>query len=269
VALDRTSDGGWTPGGPSLFAARAFAALGARVSLVTNLEPGYDAAALSALDVRSDEGELPRFANTYDSQGHRTQVLLAEGSRLQVAPHFRAFEHSDIVFITPAYHEFGRSTLRFKSPIFGISLQGALRSVDAARRIVPHPDPLGVSGRFVRPGRLAFLSEEDTPQPERLAQHIAALGAVAILTRGYNGATLFDSDGSHHHWEALPASPVDPTGAGDCFASAFLFRLAESGELASAMRFALAAGALAVEGRGLAGIANREAIESRMTREAA
>jgi sugar/nucleoside kinase (ribokinase family) len=92
---------------------------------------------------------------------------------------------------------------------------------------------------------------------------------VAVLTRGYNGATLFDSDGSHHHWNALRASPVDPTGAGDCFASAFLFRLAETNELAAAMRFALAAGALAVEGSGLAGIATREAIESRMTREAA
>jgi hypothetical protein len=35
------------------------------------------------------------------------------------------------------------------------------------------------------------------------------------------------------------------------------------------MRFALAAGALAVEAPGLAGIATRAAIEERMTREAA
>jgi sugar/nucleoside kinase (ribokinase family) len=48
-----------------------------------------------------------------------------------------------------------------------------------------------------------------------------------------------------------------------------MVRLAETDDLATAMRFALAAGALAVEHSGIAGLPTREAIEARMNREAA
>jgi len=244
--------------------------MGASVSLITNLESVYDRAVFEGIDLRATApAELPRYANTYDAQGNRTQLLLAPGAALELIPHLRTGETPELVFITPAYHEFRRAPLRFKGSIVGVSLQGPLRSVDSQQRVIHHPDATGVATRFIQRGWLAFFSEEDTADPEGLARHVVGLGAVAVLTRGYNGATLFDSDGSQHHWEAVPANPVDPTGAGDCFASAFLFRLAETDDLAAAMRFALAAGALAVEGRGLAGIASREAIEARMTREAA
>ena len=269
VALDRTPDDGWTPGGPSLFAARAFQALGADVTLITNLEDGFDTTVFDGVDVRSAPAELPRYSNRYDKRGNRTQFLLAEGAPLSLVPHIRPNDpEPEIAFVTPAFHEFKRAPLRFKGSIVGVSLQGPLRAATGRQRVIHHSHPLVVAEKFIRPGWLAFFSEEDTADPESLAEFIADLGAVAVLTRGYNGATLFDSDGTYQHWDALPATPVDPTGAGDCFASAFLFRLAETEELESAMRFALAAGAIAVEGTGLAGVATREAIESRMTREA-
>lgn len=239
--------------------------------MITGLEPEFDTTAFGAIsDVRGpQDGELPRYANSYDNQGNRRQFLLAEGSPLEVVPYLRPEDRPDVVLFTPGFHEFRSAPLRFRDALVGISLQGPLRALTGRQRVIPHSHPLKVADRFVRPGWIVFFSEEDTNQPEELAAHIASLRAVAVLTRGYNGATLFDSDGSHHHWEAIPADPVDPTGAGDCFASAFMFRLAETEELESAMRFALAAGSLAVEGPGLAGIPNRQAIEARMTREAA
>lgn len=215
-----------------------------------------------------DDMPLPRYANNYDRQGKRTQLLLAEGAPLHLAPYIRPDEEPEVAFITPAYHEFPRAPLRFKGSIVGVSLQGPLRAITGRQRVIHHSHPLSVAEKFLRRGWLGFFSEEDTLDPEALAQHIVSLGAVAVLTRGYNGATLFDSDGSQHHWDALPADPVDPTGAGDCFASAYLFRLAETEDLAAAMPFALAAGALAVERYGLDGIATREAIEARMTEAA-
>lgn len=214
------------------------------------------------------DAELPRYSNNYDRVGNRRQYLLAEGEQLQLVPFLNAEEKFDVVYIAPAYHEFRRAPLAFRESIVGVSLQGPLRATTGRQRIIPHSHPFKVAEKFVRPGWIAFFSEEDTSDPEELAQYIASLRAVAVLTRGYNGATLFDSDGSHHHWDAIPADPVDHTGAGDCFASAFMFRLAETEDLESAMRFALAAGSLAVEGPGLAGIPTRQAIEDRMTREA-
>ena len=225
---------------------------------------------MAGIDVRSFEHtSLPRYANQYDAQGNRTQLLLSEGAALEVAPFLKPGETPDVVFITPAYHEFRRAPLRFKGSIVGVSLQGPLRSTDSEQRVVHRPDAAGVARRFIRAGWISFFSEEDTDHPESLARSVVDLRGVAVLTRGYNGATLFDSDGSQHHWDAIAAEPVDPTGAGDCFASAFLFRLAEAESLASAMQFALAAGALAVEGTGPDGVPTRTAIEARMTREAA
>jgi hypothetical protein len=246
------------------------AALGAEVTLATSFSSEFDREALQGLHLLLREhSELPRYANSYDRAGNRTQLLLAPGDALELDGLVPRHYSADAVMVAPAFHEVRSLAGLPATLLVAVSLQGPLRAVAPDQRIIPHTDPFGVARKFIRPGRLAFFSEEDTPEPERLARHVTTLGATAILTRGYNGATLFASDGSQHHWEAIPADPVDPTGAGDCFASAFLFRLAETNDLAQAMRFALAAGALAVEGNGLLGVATREAIEARMTREAA
>lgn len=244
-------------------------ALGAEVTLITTLEAEFDTAVLAGIDLRGTPGELPRYANTYDAQGNRTQLLLAKGSSLELLPQLTPDESFDLVLYTPAYHEFLKPPLRFKGAIVGISLQGTLRSVTADNRVVPGPDAVAAAKRMARAGWIAFFSEEDTADPEGLANQLAKQSAVAVLTRGYNGATLFELDGTTQSWPATPADPVEPTGAGDCFATAFMVRLAETESLASAMEFALAAGALAVERPGLDGIAARAEIEARMTREAA
>jgi hypothetical protein len=270
VTLDRTPQGGWAAGGPSLYTAQTARALGVSVTLITGMHPDFDQRALAGLDVRSTPAAaLPRYANTYDHAGNRTQLLLSEGEPLALVPHLRPGETPDAVLFAPAYHEFRRAPLRFRESLTGIALQGALRSVTADQRVIPHPEPLRAASAFARPGWIAFFSDEDTPAPEALARHLASEKTLAILTRGHNGATLFELDGTAQHWPALPATPVDPTGAGDCFASAFMVRLAETDDLATAMRFALAAGALAVEHSGIAGLPTREAIEARMNREAA
>ena len=89
-----------------------------------------------------------------------------------------------------------------------------------------------------------------------------------MVTRGYRGAVLFTGD-SESAIEAIPADSVDPTGAGDCFATAFTVRFAETGNVSEAARFALAAGSLAVEGPGIAGIPTRAQVEERLKQEAA
>ncbi len=240
------------------------------MTLITGMHPDFDQRALEGLDVRATPvGDLPRYANSYDAAGNRTQLLLAGGEPLALVPHLAPGERPDAVLFAPAYHEFRKAPLRFRESLTGIALQGALRAVGAGQRVIPHPEPLRVAANFARPGWIAFFSDEDTPDAEGLARYLAARRTLAILTRGHNGATLFELDGTAQHWPALPATPVDPTGAGDCFAAAFMVRLAETDDLALAMRFALAAGALAVEGSGIAGLPTREAIEARMNREAA
>lgn len=244
--------------------------LGARTTLVTGMHPDFPVHVLDGIEVRATAvADLPRYANTYDAAGNRSQILLSPGEPLAIVPHLVRGEEPDVVMYAPAYHEFRKAPLRFRDSLTAVALQGPLRAVGGEGQVVHHPEPMAAASRFVRPGWIAFFSDEDTPDPEALARHLAASQTLAILTRGHNGATLFELDGTAQHWPALPATPVDPTGAGDCFAAAFMVRLAETDDLATAMRFALAAGALAVEGSGISGLPSRAAIEARMNREAA
>lgn len=271
VVEDRQASGEWAPGGPSLYAARCAAALGARVTLVTRLEGGYDTTALAAVDVIGLPAErTPRYANTYGDHGDRTQLLLDEGEPLDELPVVKG--SIDAVILAPAFHEFGEGATAawecYRAPVRSISLQGILRTVRADRRVVSVSDPLAAVAGMAPEGTHAFFSDEDTADPQALARALSAAGCTAIVTRGHRGATVYRGS-AVEHFPALPANPVDPTGAGDCFAAAFTVRLAETGSTAEAITWALAAGAIAVEGAGLAGIPRREAIERRIARDAA
>lgn len=263
---DRAPDGGWVPGGPSLYAARMAHALGARVTLLTTLSPSFDRTCLEGLEVpQFPAAFLPRYANAYDPAGNRTQLLLSTGERLNLDDiHFEVMP--DVVILAPAYHEFAVPPV-IPARLTALDLQGPLREVEG-ETVRSHPQPRKVVDQFVREGEYVFFSEEDAPDAEGLARYAANRGATVVLTRGYKGATLF-AGGEERHLDALLAESVDPTGAGDCFATAFMVRLAETNNLDEACAFGLAAGALSVGAVGLAGIPTREQIEQRLAREAA
>jgi len=257
--------GSWVPGGPALYAARMAQALGASVRLITGLPAGYDRTLFEGICLNARPVLSPcRYANQYDVAGNRTQLLLSPGEPLALAP--VEFENADAFVLAPAYHEL--SGLPAQLPISTISLQGPLRLAGARGHVTSHPDAIAQAAPFIRPGVFVFFSEEDTAEPTTLARFVASQGATAVLTRGYRGAMLFTNE-SESVLEAIPADSVDPTGAGDCFSTAFTIRLAETGSIGAAARFALAAGSLAVEGPGIAGIPTRAQVEERLKQEAA
>jgi ribokinase len=70
-------------------------------------------------------------------------------------------------------------------------------------------------------------------------------GLGIVVTLGSLGAVALAPDGSHLHLEGNAVSCVDSTGAGDAFTGAFVTALARGDDLAAALSFANAAGALA------------------------
>ncbi|MGD9934407.1 MAG: PfkB family carbohydrate kinase [Dehalococcoidia bacterium] len=234
---------------------------------MTGIEDGYPPEALDGLRVVStDVASLPRYANSYNASGTRTQFLLSEGSGIPVDLFGRAGA-CDVLFLAPAYHEIGQYP-RIRARIRAASLQGALRATDATGRVVHRSGAWQAVRRIATPGALCFLSDEDTADAAALARQIAAAGAVAIVTHGPAGATRYDGLTTVTRPAAV-ATPTDPTGAGDCFAMAYSVRFAETGDADAAFSFGLTAGALAVEGIGIAGIPSRAAIEDRLTKVAA
>ncbi len=259
---DRAPGGRWVPGGPSLYAARTALALGAEVTLFTALTPWYDRSVIEGIELRTVTADMcPRYANTYDAAGDRTQLLLEEGPELKPAA-MGLPPAADALIVAPAFHELA-AIPGFRARFVAVSLQGALRSVDAEHRVSPAPDPIARATPFAVEGAYLFFSEEDTAAPETLARFCMARGATVFVTRGYRGATLY-REGRESHLDALPADPVDPTGAGDCFATAFIVRMAETRDLAASCQFALAAGAIATEAVGLDGVPTRAQVENRL-----
>lgn len=241
-------------------------ALGARVTLLTTLTASFERACLEGLAVpQIPAAFLPRYANSYDAAGNRTQLLLSTGEPLDLSD-IRFEAMPDVLILAPAYHEFSAPPA-IPARFTALDLQGPLRNVEG-ETVRSHPQPRQVVDQFVRAGDYVFFSEEDAPDAEGLARYAANRGATVALTRGYRGATVL-SGGEERHLEALLAESVDPTGAGDCFATAFMVRLAETNSLDEAAAFGLAAGALSVSATGLACVPGREQIEQRLAREAA
>jgi 1D-myo-inositol 3-kinase len=82
-----------------------------------------------------------------------------------------------------------------------------------------------------------------------------------IITRAERGATAYQA-GESCHYPARPAEEVDPTGAGDVFAAAYLIRLTETGDACEAASFASVVASFSVEGPGVEGIPLRSQVEA-------
>lgn len=86
---------------------------------------------------------------------------------------------------------------------------------------------------------------------EDFAPRLRAAGAEqVVLKRGALGAMALASDGGVLSLPAHTVEVIDPTGAGDCFCGTFVALAIEGRGIDEALRFANAAGALAVTRRG-------------------
>lgn len=263
VTLDRVGEG-WLPGGPALYAATMARRMGAEVRLVTGLAPGFPEAALAPFELVSHPIErLPRYANVYDAEGNRRQVLVDPGEPLRV-PH-TAFDGAEAAIVAPAYRELEAPPVDMPSGmVVGVSLQGLLRDTGRSGQVVPREAPEAAVAPFAREGWLLFLSEEDTPDALVFARRVAQRGPVVFVTHGWRGAARVDATATRTY-PAVPARRVvDPTGAGDCFAAAFVVAFMRTRDEQVAMKTALVAGSLAVEGVGLDGVPDTAAIERRL-----
>jgi hypothetical protein len=162
--------------------------------------------------------------------------------------------------------------------IVGVAWQGMLR------RMVPGGDVQRVppSDRgILRRADLVGLSHLDVAKDTSLGELARFLhpGARLLVTQGGHGGLLVTTgdDGPIEVLRYLPTPTereVDPTGAGDTFLAALLAVLVRPSVAGSpgrsqarALRFAAAAGSLAVEDIGLAGVPDRTSVLMRRARE--
>jgi hypothetical protein len=259
IAKDITATG-WRPGGGVLYAAAQAARLGLKAGVVTacsaEVSPPDILPAATWHVLPSDS--TTTFENVYED-GERRQRLLATARPLAATDIPRQWVSVPLVLLTSLFHEIEDtlpSTLAQYGTVVGLGAQGWLRRLEGDRvQPMPfEPSPAWLAGDAV------FVSEGDLLDSERVAEwrnHVP----IVVLTRGYRGCTVWVATG-RYDVSTAQVEEVDPTGAGDIFAAAFLIRYAEGGDVLQAARFATAAAALAVRGEGISAIASRDEIES-------
>jgi sugar/nucleoside kinase (ribokinase family) len=268
VVEDLLPDGGWRPGGAACYAALMARNLGFDTAVLTSSAGDFPLPELLAgITVkRVPSRQTTQMRNVYEG-GRRTQWLSQQADRLTANDLPPEWSGAHIALLGPVAGEVdpALAAVFSKDTIIGAGAQGWLRKADDSSLVLPlSPRELDAAA-LLEHVDLVFLSEEDLPGEGALESLREWERRVDILafTRGEGGADIFAS-GERRSISAFPARAVDPTGAGDIFAAAFLARYSRERDPWEAARFAAAASSLVIEGEGLSGVPHLDAIEARM-----
>jgi sugar/nucleoside kinase (ribokinase family) len=262
VTLDLVP-GGLVPGGTATYAGRMARNLGERVGVVTSAAADFDfAAALPGIQVASrPAGRTSTFENRY-AGGRREQYIRAVAARLDAGAVPEAWRRARTVLLAPLTNEVSPGVEdAFPEALRAATPQGWLRRWGADGRVRLE----GWDTLVERLSRLdaVVLSEEDVQRDAATIDMLRREIPLLVVTQGARGARLF-RQGAEKHFPPFPAGEVDPTGAGDVFAGAFLVELERSGDPERACVFANCAASFAVEAPGAEGVPTREEIAARL-----
>ena len=244
-------------GGAAAYAALTAAAMGLNAAVLTSAQSDYPfTEIMPGIDVINVESPSnTTFQNLYES-GERRQLLGARAGDISRSDLPDQWEAPAIVVICPLTRELPANAHSwFPESSVGLVLQGFFRRWDdyGVVTLEPGGPPPGESGIA-----LAIASHDELD-----AVGVRAWGDVADIvarTDGAKGAEIYAAGGTTR--VAAPSvDEVDPTGAGDVWAAAYLIRLGETGDAKIAARFASAAASLSVTGVGLSGIPSRREVE--------
>ena len=252
---------GYTLGGTAIYSALTARNLGRKVAVITSAGPDIELV-LEGVDLLSlPSPTTTTFRNIYGGEG-RSQFLYHRALSIgveAVPPEWRSLA---LVHLGPVAQELGEEMVwLFPHSLLCLTPQGWLRRWDEEGWI--HPQRWERAEKVLPSVDLLIVSEEDMRgEAASLRQHLD-LPHMSVVTQGAQGATLYHK-GKRCRFPAPQARTVDPTGAGDIFAAAFLVRLAETGNPHIATRFANAAASLSIERTALSGIPTRAEVEERL-----
>jgi len=252
---DNSGAPSYVPGGTALYAALTARRLGVDTGVITSAPPDVDTALLDGARVHIvPSAQATIFENRY-GPGGRVQYLHGRAAPIKPGDVPIAWRAARILHLGPIADEV--------DPAIAALFSRALRAAT----------PQGwVAARLAGAGLdVVIFSEEDVSAgqsaghetQEAIVDLYREIARIVVLTRGARGATIYAGNGVMHV-PAYSAREVDPTGAGDVFAAAFLIRYAAAKDLLGAARFAAAAAALEVEGIGPNGIPTAEQIAARL-----
>ena len=276
ITRDIHTDGTFSLGGTVTFAALTAYRLG----LVAAIATCADADLLAELPSRLPEIGLAAhpsaattaFINLYH-EGFRTQYLRARAEMLQVEDVPESWRAAPLVLLGPLNQELSPSLVRLfprrAGAVIAATPQGWLRRWDVDGRV--WPTPWTAAEEILPLLDVLILSHEDLlpfangsrTDADSILTRWSMQVPLLVATDGRHGATLFQH-GVTERFSAYSAQEVDPTGAGDVFAAAFLVHFHRHGNPRHAMDFANCVASLSIEHMGIGAIPTMEAVMERL-----
>ncbi len=278
VTRDLRSDGTFSPGGTVTFAALTASRLGLASAIITRADPSLIALLptfLPAISLHAlPSSQTTTFANHYQD-GFRTQYLYARAEQLQPADVPADWRGAPIVLLGPLAQEilpeFVSLFPRRPGALIAATPQGWLRRWDDDGRV--WPTPWQTADQLLPLLDVLILSHDDLlpfadgkrDEADAILTQWSTRVPLLVATDGRHGATLF-RQGHTRRFPSYPAQEVDPTGAGDVFAAAFLTHLHKHNDPEQAIDFANCIASFSIGQVGIQGIPTLETVKQRYPR---
>lgn len=258
VTLDRF-DAVIRPGGAALYAGITAHRLGLSVGILTSHADDFQ---LDTLPPQIEVVSVPAPHTTVfelsDPGGDRQLRRVSAARPLGPNDLPDDWRGAELVLLAPVLDEVDPAlATAFSDAAIAAAAQGWLRAAGPQGRVVGRPwtPPKDLLNRLLA----LFVSADDIRgQEPALIEWLQRL-PVAAVTAGSAGALLYVNS-ERYQVRARRSREVDPTGAGDVFAAAFLVSYRLDGDPWQAAASAACAAALSVEGEGWSAVPDRAAL---------
>jgi len=258
----------WSIGGTAAYAGALGRMLGLRVGLLTaTSDDVLCAPELAGLEIRGPRVEhATSFRNHYTGSGRRQQ-LLHRARAIGLADLPESWQRAPLVLLGPVADEVDpKLASAFPQALVGACVQGWLRETDETSTVRARSAARWSAAREVISAvDVAFVSPEDLLEDEQASTLTLWQRFVdpLLYTRAEHGVDVFHA-GQCERVGAFEAASVDPTGAGDIFAAAYLIAAHRGLAVHAAARYATCAASFIVEAEGLTGLPDDKKIAQRL-----
>jgi hypothetical protein len=184
---------------------------------------------------------------------------MASGSRITQSVVPPDWTNPDILFVSPLLHELPTDCVNWFDPNLSCLVPSGWLRRWAHDGAISHADTLPP----FRGKKWDVIVVSDAEIQNLPEQQLFDLGDIVCVTQGANGSRIWQAG----EWIEVPAAeakPVDFTGAGDIWATAFTIALRQDSSVEEAGAYAAIAAAISIESIGLSGCPSRESIEARL-----
>jgi sugar/nucleoside kinase (ribokinase family) len=260
VTLDHFGDE-VRPGGAALYAAVTAQRLGLSAGILTSHAGDFPLEAIPPqIEVVTLEAAETTAFEHHASGGRRALRVRGAARPLTAGDLPEDWREAPLVLLAPVLQEVDPALLSgFVDAAVGVEAQGWLRAVGAEGAVsaVRWASPNPLLDRV----QALFVSTHDVQGHESQVTEWVQRVPVAVVTAGAAGALLY-VNGERYEVRPRRTREVDPTGAGDVFAAAFLIHYDRDGDPWEAAEAAACAASLSVEGEGWSAVPDADGLRA-------